>query len=47
MLLFFIIFLKVPLARKPEREREESRSTVSGKSNTKWGRKGRQMREVK
>lgn len=33
-----------------ERERDmrgKSRSTVSGKSKTKWGRKGRQMREEK
>lgn len=27
--------------------RGKSRSTVSGKSKTKWGRKGRQMREGK
>lgn len=54
MLLFFIMFLKVPLARKPGRERasarhmrDKSRSTVSGKSKTKWGTKGRQMREEK
>lgn len=41
LLFFFILFPKVPLARKPEtrgRDKgDKSKSTVSGKSETKWG----------